>query len=418
MTEAELAIALRTGFRAYLASNLQPTTQAVVRVLQTLSPVSIYDGITDVVVAGAIKAKLINSQIDYAVRFVDAMLDEQANGADVSLFRKILGPDPTVVSLTMQVNTGGIVLATLTPDHMDEDGRLVDLPLTLVATPRIIRFRLTGGVLVPGDVIRLVVGAATYNYTVTAGDANLGDVAAGVVLLAAADPLFSVTNTTAALRGLTLAQASAIKSYVASSMSGALDFIGMIDGSASPLYPAAVKGAYYVVSVSGKIGGAAGVAVVVGDALVAIADNIGGTQAAVGASWALLPYSAASQPLHANLTTLANTLGAFGAAVAATTTAAGFVGELASTVHVVVAQAYNVISTDVYVMLDASAGAQTITLPADPGPRKLYFKRIDSSVNSCTLVTAAQIDGLVSLGMDLQWQAITLVRLDADWFVF
>lgn len=81
-----------------------------------------------------------------------------------------------------------------------------------------------------------------------------------------------------------------VKAY-ADSIVGASDsmrFLGVIDASADPNYPAAVVGDTYKISVAGKIGGASGIVVEVGDTIIATADNAGGTQAGVGASWTVL----------------------------------------------------------------------------------------------------------------------------------
>ena len=69
---------------------------------------------------------------------------------------------------------------------------------------------------------------------------------------------------------------------------GLLDFKGATDASANPNYPAASKGDFYIVSVAGKIGGASGTDVEVLDAYFATADNAGGDQATVGASWTVI----------------------------------------------------------------------------------------------------------------------------------
>ncbi len=61
-----------------------------------------------------------------------------------------------------------------------------------------------------------------------------------------------------------------------------------IDCSANPNYPAASQGDRYRVIAPGKIGGASGVVVENGDIAEALADNPGGTQAAVGTSWMIL----------------------------------------------------------------------------------------------------------------------------------
>lgn len=71
-------------------------------------------------------------------------------------------------------------------------------------------------------------------------------------------------------------------------LTGLLDFKGSTDCSANPNYPAASKGDFYLVSVAGKIGGASGVSVEVGDSYFATADNAGGTQASVGTSWTVI----------------------------------------------------------------------------------------------------------------------------------
>jgi hypothetical protein len=89
-------------------------------------------------------------------------------------------------------------------------------------------------------------------------------------------------------------------------LTGLLDFKGSTDCSANPNYPAASKGDFYLVSVAGKIGGASGVSVEVGDSYFAIADNAGGTQASVGTSWTVIQGNITSyQPLDADLTALA-----------------------------------------------------------------------------------------------------------------
>jgi hypothetical protein len=77
----------------------------------------------------------------------------------------------------------------------------------------------------------------------------------------------------------------ASKAHVAAAVVGLLDDKGNQDCSGNPNYPAALKGDVYTVSVAGKIGGASGIDVEVGDVFRAIADNAGGTQASVGTSW-------------------------------------------------------------------------------------------------------------------------------------
>jgi hypothetical protein len=92
----------------------------------------------------------------------------------------------------------------------------------------------------------------------------------------------------------------AVKTAIAAAVTGLLDYKGATDCSANPNYPAASKGDAYLVSVAGKIGGASGLAVDAGDVFVADADNAGGTQASVGASWFILEHNLAGALLAAN----------------------------------------------------------------------------------------------------------------------
>lgn len=69
----------------------------------------------------------------------------------------------------------------------------------------------------------------------------------------------------------------------------AMVYKGVIDASTNPNYPAADAGWTYKISVAGKIGGASGINVEVGDMLICTADaTASGTHAAVGTSWNII----------------------------------------------------------------------------------------------------------------------------------
>lgn len=91
-----------------------------------------------------------------------------------------------------------------------------------------------------------------------------------------------------------------VKAYVDATVAGLLDFKGAIDASSNPNYPSASKGDTYVVSVAGKVGGASGISVDVGDMIIATADNAGGTQASVGTSWSILEHNLVGALLASN----------------------------------------------------------------------------------------------------------------------
>lgn len=85
-----------------------------------------------------------------------------------------------------------------------------------------------------------------------------------------------------------IATQKAVKAYADGLLdaNNAYQYKGVIDCSANPNYPAASAGWTYKVSVAGKIGGASGVVVEVGDTLTCIVDgSAAGNQATVGANW-------------------------------------------------------------------------------------------------------------------------------------
>lgn len=89
-----------------------------------------------------------------------------------------------------------------------------------------------------------------------------------------------------------LATQKAVKTYVDAAITGGASdvmiFKGVIDCSSNPNYPAADAGNLYKVSVAGKIGGASGPNVEIGDTIYCITDSTAsGTQAAQGSHWVI-----------------------------------------------------------------------------------------------------------------------------------
>ena len=84
---------------------------------------------------------------------------------------------------------------------------------------------------------------------------------------------------------------ASVKSY-ADALIGANDamvYRGVIDASTNPNYPAANRGDTYRISVAGRIGGASGPVVEIGDMIVALTDaTAAGTHATVGANWNII----------------------------------------------------------------------------------------------------------------------------------
>ena len=117
-----------------------------------------------------------------------------------------------------------------------------------------------------------------------------------VVLAASATELNLLNGITAIETTLTggatsLARADAIKTYADGIIAAAdaMVYKGATDCSGNPNYPAADAGETYKVSVAGKIGGASGIVVEVGDMFICTVDSTAsGDQAAVGANWNII----------------------------------------------------------------------------------------------------------------------------------
>lgn len=104
-------------------------------------------------------------------------------------------------------------------------------------------------------------------------------------LVTAADTIAGNNNDT------TIPTSAAVKAY-ADSILGANDamvYKGVIDASTNPNYPAADAGDTYKISVAGKIGGASGPNVEVGDMIICTVDSTAsGNHATVGANWTII----------------------------------------------------------------------------------------------------------------------------------
>lgn len=135
---------------------------------------------------------------------------------------------------------------------------------------------------------------ARANHTGTQLLSTISD--AGTVASLASD----ADGTLAANSDARVATQKAVKTYIDLAVTGLLEFKGSTDCSSNPNYPAASKGDSYVVTVAGKIGGASGTSVDVGDVYAASADNAGGTEAGVGTSWFHLEHNLVGALLSAN----------------------------------------------------------------------------------------------------------------------
>jgi hypothetical protein len=110
-------------------------------------------------------------------------------------------------------------------------------------------------------------------------------------------PIVDISDTTDAATGTTKKVTITNLAAAIGGVADTLVYKGTIDCSANPNYPAADAGHIYIVSVAGKIGGASGVVVEVGDLFVCKTDSTSsGTQAAVGANWDVIQTNIAYTP--------------------------------------------------------------------------------------------------------------------------
>jgi hypothetical protein len=134
-------------------------------------------------------------------------------------------------------------------------------------------------------------------YTITEIDAEL-DLKAPL-----SSPGLTGTPTAPTAAGGTNTTQIATTAFVLNELSGVTGGLGVpgdLNCSTNPNYPSATAGDNYYVTVAGKIGGASGVDVEVGDLIVAKSNNAGGTQAAVGSSWFVLEKNLTGALLTAN----------------------------------------------------------------------------------------------------------------------
>lgn len=119
-----------------------------------------------------------------------------------------------------------------------------------------------------------------------------------------ASPAFTGTPTTPTAsssdNSTRIASTAMVQSAIAAAVTGLFDLKGDIDASSNPNYPAASKGDSYIITVAGKVGGASGKSVDIGDVVLATADNAGGTEASVGTSWVAWEHNMSGALLASN----------------------------------------------------------------------------------------------------------------------
>lgn len=81
----------------------------------------------------------------------------------------------------------------------------------------------------------------------------------------------------------------------------------------------------------------------------------------------------------------------------------------------VVAANYTVSADDYAVIVDASGGVRSITLPSPDTGRHLVVKKVDASANAVNLV--GTVDGGTSASLTTQWASFTLIGAGTGWYI-
>lgn len=89
----------------------------------------------------------------------------------------------------------------------------------------------------------------------------------------------------------TVPSSLAVKTYIDTLAIAGVEVVGAIDASGNPNYPAATQGNLYYVDVAGKLGGASGPDVAIGDGAINISPTAtaAGNHATVGSNWIIIP---------------------------------------------------------------------------------------------------------------------------------
>ena len=124
----------------------------------------------------------------------------------------------------------------------------------------------------------------------TSGDIAIVDAFGNI---ADSEKTFSTDSTLSSNSDSLIPTQKAVKTYADNllTLASALVFKGTLDLSTNPDYPSGNTGDVYAISVSGKIGGDSGLDMTMGDLLLCITDNDGGTYDDVGSDWTTVQLS-------------------------------------------------------------------------------------------------------------------------------
>jgi len=230
-------------------------------------------------ITGATKTKITYDAKGLVTAGADATT---ADIADSTNKRYVTDANLTVIGNTSGTNTGDQILPTRDSLGLDTDDTVTFANLSGTNT---------------GDetqtTIKTKLGAASSSADgyLTSTDWSTFNNKQNALGFAPEDVANKSTSTSLGSSNTLYPSQNAVKVYVDNLLGNenALVYKGTLDCSTNPNYPAASAGNLYIVSVAGKIGGASGTVVDVGDMIICNTDNtVTGTQAAVGQYWNII----------------------------------------------------------------------------------------------------------------------------------
>ena len=230
-------------------------------------------------ITGATKTKIAYDAKGLVTSGADATTADIADSTDK---RYVTDADLTVLGNTSGTNTGDQILPTRDSLGLDTDDTVTFANLSGTNT---------------GDetqtTIKTKLGAASSSADgyLTSTDWSTFNNKQNALGFAPEDVANKSTSTSLGSSNTLYPSQNAVKVYVDNLLGNenALVYKGTLDCSTNPNYPAASAGNLYIVSVAGKIGGASGTVVDVGDMIICNTDNtVTGTQAAVGQYWNII----------------------------------------------------------------------------------------------------------------------------------
>jgi hypothetical protein len=77
----------------------------------------------------------------------------------------------------------------------------------------------------------------------------------------------------------------------------------------------------------------------------------------------------------------------------------------------------DVLPSDLFVKVDATAGVVTVALPSPTKNRTLHVKKIDASANAVTVASADLIDGAASVNITAQYDSLSFMADGETWSI-